>query len=555
MALLLVLVSCDSPASPNPRAPVAHLEVAPEQVDLAVGDTLRLHAMAFSEDRSPILDAEVSWWSADPSVVSVSATGLLTAAAAGRVNVRAESEDAQAVANVRVYDPQTPPPVITTLLPAAARAGSAAFSLTVIGEGFTVGSRVLWGGEARVTTFVSPEVVRAWIVASDLEDTGTAEVRVESPAPGGGASEPRTFTILPPASEAPVLSAIAPEQVPAGGHGFTLTLTGQGFGPDAVVLWNGSHRPTTRVSDRELRAEIAVNDIWMPGTALRLDPFQESAFTGQALDASGAPVGGRYMAWSSGNGNVAQVFGDGSVRALRPGTTTVRLANGEQYALATVIVGPHRVHYIVVEPTEKAVLVGDQFQFRARTYALGGEELYDRVVTWRVGDPSVATVDETGTVTALAKGTTHVFAESEGQRTWAVLDVREWPAGAIWTFGMQVRPGEVIPVGDTTWVDDEGRTQRADLLLLGGSLTLDRAQGTYTQLLRVWVAAPSNPFQITWEDQGRFQPGVWPQGALLFTSTSTPGSSFTGRISDPGELHVEQKIRAAPSRPYLYVIR
>lgn len=99
---------------------------------------------------------------------------------------------------------------LTSLSPASKPVGSGSFTLTVNGAGFlgsdtsaglaTV-SVVLWNGTLRPTTYVSPTQLTAAIPASDLAAAGTATVRVQNvtglliPAPDGGLSDPRPFTI------------------------------------------------------------------------------------------------------------------------------------------------------------------------------------------------------------------------------------------------------------------------------------------------------------------------------------------------------------------------
>ncbi len=80
------------------------------------------------------------------------------------------------------------PLVNISLSPAAAAPGSAAFSLTVTGTGFVPGATVNWNNSTRTTAFVSSSKLTATIAAADVAKTGTANVTVVNPAPGGGAS-------------------------------------------------------------------------------------------------------------------------------------------------------------------------------------------------------------------------------------------------------------------------------------------------------------------------------------------------------------------------------
>ena len=111
------------------------------------------------------------------------------------------------------------PPTITSLSPSRISAGTAAFTLTVNGTGFTTGSQVRWNGVARTTTFVSATQLRVAIAAADVAAPGTAQVTVLTPPPGGGTSAPATFTIAPP----PALTVDATTVSP--GTPITVTLT------------------------------------------------------------------------------------------------------------------------------------------------------------------------------------------------------------------------------------------------------------------------------------------------------------------------------------------
>jgi hypothetical protein len=89
----------------------------------------------------------------------------------------------------------TPLPTTTSLSPNNALANSSAFTLTVNGTNFIDGSVVYWGGAARPTTFVNGTQLQASIPATDLETAGPVSVTVVNPEPGGGESNPQTFTV------------------------------------------------------------------------------------------------------------------------------------------------------------------------------------------------------------------------------------------------------------------------------------------------------------------------------------------------------------------------
>jgi hypothetical protein len=157
----------------------------------------------------------------------------------------------------------TPIPVITSLSPDNAPAGSAQFTLTVNGFNFVLNSVVRWKGSDRTTVYVSNTQLTATIPASDLVSPGTAQVTAFNPAPGGGLSTASTFNINNPV---PVLISISPTSAAVGGAAFTLTVTGSNFVASSVVRWNGSSRTTALVSATQLTASIPATDLETGGS-------------------------------------------------------------------------------------------------------------------------------------------------------------------------------------------------------------------------------------------------------------------------------------------------
>jgi hypothetical protein len=157
-----------------------------------------------------------------------------------------------------------PAPSIASLTPPSILAGSPNLVLVVGGAGFLPGSKVLWNGAPRTTTFVSDSQLLAFLDASDLASAGTATVVVSSGK--GGESNSFTFTITPP-NPIPVISGLNPASVPVGGSGFQIVITGAKISEGAVMRWNGLDRPSGVVSDSQLVGSILPSDISSVGTA------------------------------------------------------------------------------------------------------------------------------------------------------------------------------------------------------------------------------------------------------------------------------------------------
>ena len=154
-------------------------------------------------------------------------------------------------------------PVVSSLAPATAAAGSGAFALTVNGSGFASTSVVNWNGTPLPTTYTSSTLLTAQVPASDLVAAGTAGITVSG---ASGTSNSATFTITT-ANPAPALSSLSPASAAAGSGTFTLTINGSGFIATSVVDWNGAPLPTTYASSTQLTAQVPATDVATAGTA------------------------------------------------------------------------------------------------------------------------------------------------------------------------------------------------------------------------------------------------------------------------------------------------
>jgi subtilisin family serine protease len=157
-------------------------------------------------------------------------------------------------------------PKLTSMTPGGAATGSAAFTLVATGSNFVAASVIRWNGANRPTTFVSSTQLSAAIPATDLAASGTAQVTVFSPAPGGGTSAALPFTI----GGTPTLNVSATNV--AGGAPVTVTLT-DGFGGSADWLAlapttapNGSYLLWTYVGSGVTTRTWTVNVPTTPGT-------------------------------------------------------------------------------------------------------------------------------------------------------------------------------------------------------------------------------------------------------------------------------------------------
>jgi hypothetical protein len=195
----------------------------------------------------------------------VSATELMTTLAAsdvaqaGTVQVAVTNPaPGGGASNQLPFIIRNPLPILSTLSPDSTTTNNGTFVLRVLGNSFVPGAVIFFKGQAKQTSFITATELTATINGSDIAQAGTAQVAVVNPAPGGGTSNEMTFFIR---NQEPVINAISPTSVIAGGPAFTLTVSGSGFTPDSVVNVNGTPRDTAFFGQSELRVMISASDI------------------------------------------------------------------------------------------------------------------------------------------------------------------------------------------------------------------------------------------------------------------------------------------------------
>jgi len=154
---------------------------------------------------------------------------------------------------------QSPVPEILFTSPERVVRATGAFTLRVLGGAFAQGSVVRWNGSDRPTTFVHPGELTAQIANADIQQAGTVQVTVFTPAPGGGTSNTHDFPVDVPPNPAAVVAGMSPSTVVAGVGG-TITVTGNWFFPGVTrvqVTGMNTEPAVTVVSLTELRFTLA----------------------------------------------------------------------------------------------------------------------------------------------------------------------------------------------------------------------------------------------------------------------------------------------------------
>lgn len=169
---------------------------------------------------------------------------------------------------------------------------------------------------------------------------------------------------------------------------------------------------------------IAVQSVTLDATTLTL----ASGTTGK-LTATVNPdnADNKSVKWSSSDTSVAMVDSAGNVVAIKAGTAAITAQAGEKTAICVVIVNeatvvnpdspivnpdsPVAVESITLNATTLTIEPG---KTRTLTATVMPSNANDKTVSWSSSDTEIASVDDSGTVTAIKEGTATITARAGG---------------------------------------------------------------------------------------------------------------------------------------------
>ncbi len=188
----------------------------------------------------------------------------------------------------------------------------------------------------------------------------------------------------------------------------------------------GKESPTEPTSQVPTNINLSPNNIVL--TAIG----QSTQINATVLDQESKVITGAAVTWTSSNARVAMVSPGGQVTAVSNGTARITATFG--FASASVSVSVVQEAGSITISPESATLetVGATVQMEAVVHDTGNSVIPGAAVMWSTGDPSIATVDNNGLVTAVSSGTTQITATSVAVSESAPVSVVFVPeAGSI----------------------------------------------------------------------------------------------------------------------------
>ncbi|MBC7893805.1 MAG: Ig-like domain-containing protein [Cytophagaceae bacterium] len=430
-SLLISTVSCDNPLSPG-EGVVDRIDLNPSSVALTVGETRTVGARVIGANGASITDRTVFWTTQNPVIATVSQSGVISGVGAGVTQVAASAGGKSAVVQVAVAGR----PVSQVRIAPPTATVQAGGTVTLRAEpvdatgGEVTGRTALWATSAAPIATVTSTGVVTGLTPGSATITATVD--------GINGSSVVTVTAVPVASVtvSPSTGSLIVGQ--------TLTLsattasaTGQTL-VGRVVTWTSSANTIATVSStgevsavgagvatitatsegRTGTSEITVSAV--PVASIRITPGAASVPSGQttqlsaqALDANNNVLN-RTITWTSDQPSVATVSQAGVVTGVIAGAARISASVGAVSGTVTVTVTPVPVASLTITPNGATIVVGGTLQLTATAKDANGVTLPGRIIGWTSGGPSIATVSQSGLVTAIGPGSATILAASEG---------------------------------------------------------------------------------------------------------------------------------------------
>lgn len=171
-----------------------------------------------------------------------------------------------------------------------------------------------------------------------------------------------------------------------------------------------------------------VSDIHITPSNLTLPMGQEQDYTAEGAMSDGTFQNiSKKTTWASSNASVATFFkldGKGTLLTVGAGTTTITATLGSIQGKATLIVISSALKTLQINSPRSTIELGMNQPLTATGLLSNGQkEDLTRGVIWASSDPSVATIDNTGFLTAMSPGTVTISVVAGEMRSTTKITV------------------------------------------------------------------------------------------------------------------------------------
>jgi uncharacterized protein YjdB len=476
------------------RPAVTRMDVVPAGPNVELGGQLQLTAIPRDSDGSIVGGLTIVWSSANATIASVDANGVVTGRALGATQIRATADGQtgqvtvtvtpRAVARVLVAPGDTTIMVNATAQLRVRLESQDGTDLTGRPLAFTSSNTAI--AQVSATGLVRGIAQGSAVVTASAEGrSGTSNITVVTQPVANVETRPDTATLFVGDTLRMTVSITASDGTPLTGRAtFWSSLE------PAVATVGGTSGLVNAVSPGIARIVAIVEGVQdtaritvlpKPVSTVTITPANPTVVNGGTLQlqavlraADGTVLSGRPVAWSTSNASIADVDANGLVTAKALGTVTITAASEGQTGQTQVTVAPQPVNTVTVTCAASDILAGDTTQCSAELRDINGTIVTGRAVAWSTNDPLIATVSSSGLVLGAGQGSATITAESEGKTGSAIINVTRKPVAKV----------TVSPASTTL---DVNGTVQLNVMLEAG----DGSDLTNTGRVVTWAAAPS----------------------------------------------------------------
>jgi len=421
--LLFLFCACDVfETDPTPQeVAVTGISLNLPSAQMLVGETVQLQARI---EPSNATDKTVTWSSSRQSVATVSADGLVTAVALGTSTITASAGGQQAVCTVTVE--QATVAVSSVVLSQSSAALTEGESLTLVATVLPADATdktVTWSSsdESIATVDQNGKVTAvkegtASVTAAAGGKTGTCVVKVAKIViPVTGITLDKTQLNMARGESVTLTATVSPnnatdQTVTWSSTDATIAYVTQDG--TVVALKAGSAVITAKAGEKMATCVVTIT---VPVESIRLDrsavTLEEGGQTMLIAYVSPSDATDQSVTWSSSAPTIASVDAQGQVTALVEGTAVITAKAGEKSATCEVTVAKKviPVSSITLDNTSLVMIKGETATLMA---TVSPADATDKTVTWSSSDATIASVDQSGKVTALKGGSATITAKA-----------------------------------------------------------------------------------------------------------------------------------------------
>ena len=426
------------------------LDVQPSAASVAVGDTIKFKATLRSNTGDIIAINDLIWKSSDTSAARfVGGGNSLVGKDEGELQVSAETVNGRGTGNVKVF---RTPVASVTISPSTAnvtKGEQLQLSVTLRDQqGRITEDDITFGSSDYTKATVNQDGVVKGLLAGTVVVTATSGTKTGSATINVLGTPATSVSLALPSDTVPVGIEVQATATPLDASGTPLTdrtIAYQSANPSVATITSsgvvkGVAEGSTTIS-AIVDAKIASKRISVGGrraASLVISPQspsvslgKQSQLTAKLLDQSGVEITGQAIGWSSANSSIAQISSGGLVTAISAGSTTITATSSGLSASASLSVVSAAVASVQISPSTASVVIGGSVTLSATAFDADGNPLAGRAVTWSTQNPTVASVNSSGVVSAISSGSTMVTATIEGKSSSVTVNVGVAPAAPV----------------------------------------------------------------------------------------------------------------------------